>query len=83
MNDPAILAKVISDLPMNKDLGDKLAVICPYMVKNAVLELQMTSKITWYSANIDKGRALELQKMVNDALAVKINDVDSLTALSL
>jgi hypothetical protein len=74
MNEPVTMAKIIADLPLNNDLVDKLAAICPYMTRNASLEMQMSSKIYWVSANINKNWAQDLQKMVDVALGVTLEN---------
>ncbi|MCL9684397.1 hypothetical protein [Legionella maioricensis] len=79
---PMILAKIIADLPLNHDLGDKLAVICPHMVKDPMLEMQIAAKIRWYSANINKTKASELQRVIDEAGGVQEMDENSSTVFS-
>jgi hypothetical protein len=82
MRNPEILAKIISDLPLNDDLGDKLAVICPHMVKDTMLEMQMAAKILWYSAHVNKNEASELQRIIDGALHAKGLDENTTIAFS-
>ncbi len=71
MKEAFVLAKIVSDLPLDDDLGDKLAVICPFMIKDPMLEMQMAAKIRWYGTHINKNKARELQNVIDDAMDVK------------
>lgn len=71
MMDTEVLAKMVTHIPHDKDLGEKLKMICIYMVPCPVLELSMNVKISWYSQNVDEKEATELSQIIKDRIVDK------------
>ncbi len=68
MNNPFVLSKIVSNFPLDENLGDRLAVICSHMVKDDKLLLQVKAKLIWLGINVDKNRANDLDSMIERVL---------------
>lgn len=68
MKDPSTLAKIVSNLPLDNELGDKLAAILPHVISDSALEMQVTAKILWYRTHVDRSRAEALQNILDERL---------------